>query len=167
MFISDVKQWAAMCVNQPERIAEALQRLGRFGGQHPTSNVLWHSLEVAWMCRTMTTDAQIWALFHDAHEVLSGEVTRPFKTIDLQLKQQEADEELMRAFDLRIGRAEWKQIQSADTLCGDYEHKHWAAYHWQFRECEWWAQYRPLTHVDLFVEHAQELRRRQKEEANS
>lgn len=158
-FISDPQIWADKILTDPRWLAESMQRLGRFGGQHPTLNVLNHSLEVAYMCRHLSPAGQLWALLHDAHEVLTGEVTRPFKTDDLTADQEYIDTALRRALGLTLRFTlhidEYNEVQKLDKLCGDMEAKHWAEYVWQWQS--WWTDHDNA--VDVFVERFWELRR--------
>ena len=127
-YITDPKAWAAKCVDDPRWLAECLQRIGRFGGQHPTANVLMHSLEVWWMCRHESQETQLWALYHDAHEVLTGDIARQFKLIVNEETQDRLDEVLLRA----IGgiKPDKVVVDRFDEMCGDAEHGAWAETNW-------------------------------------
>jgi len=96
-YITDIDEWAEACVSNPRWLAESLQRIGRFGGQHPTSNVLLHSLQVWWELRGLDPWIELWGLLHDAHEVLSGDITKGWKTISVDQRQMFADLALKRA----------------------------------------------------------------------
>lgn len=132
MYIQTIFELCDVATSNPRRIAECLGRLWRFGGQHPTASVLYHSLEVAWMCRHMSPDAQLWALYHDAHEILTGEVPRHYKTKWMSVLQKAFDRKLKRSLGITLTESEEKQIGDFDSLCGDCELKHWDKYLWQW-----------------------------------
>lgn len=105
-------------MDNPAWLAKCLGRISRFGGQHPESNVLRHSLEVWHLCRAFTPAEKLWALYHDAHEVVSGDVTRVCKNEGTKEFQRVADETLKQ----RLGVAgEFSRVAMADTLHGDME----------------------------------------------
>lgn len=118
-FIYSVDKWADRCMSDPEWVAMCLQRLHRFGGQHPTSTVLAHSLEVWKMCCDLSPAEQMWALVHDAHEIISGEITRPFKSEETSCRQKDADRILKHR--LGISDVDMSRVNAADTLHGDRE----------------------------------------------
>ena len=122
MYISEVDDWLEKCATDPRWLAESMQRIGRFGGQHPTANVLNHSLEVAYMLRGSTPDVQLWALLHDAHEVLTGDVPRQYKRTQILSEQQLLDCALQRRLGIDITH---NSVEVMDKLCGDMEAKHW------------------------------------------
>ena len=127
-YITDPKAWAAKCVDDPRWLAECLQRIGRFGGQHPTANVLMHSLEVWWLCRHESPETQLWALYHDAHEVITGDVARHCKSIRMEEMQDRLDEVLT----LALGgiKPDKVVVDRFDEMCGDAECGHWAETIW-------------------------------------
>ena len=147
MFLQTIDELCEAAVRNPRHIAESLGRLWRFGGQHPTANVLNHSLEVAWMCRHLSPSAQLWVLFHDAHEILTGEVPRQHKSTELVNIQSFYDMRLKTALGVTLTSAEENTLAFCDTLCGDMERKHWGNYVWQWRQ----EQYRPEIAVDYFL----------------
>jgi hypothetical protein len=122
MYISNAQDWLEKCVNDPRWVAESMQRIGRFGGQHPTANVLIHSLEVAWMLRGSSPDIQLAALYHDAHEILTGDVPRLFKRTQTDTEQMFLDTMLHRAFGIDI---RCDSVEKADKACGDAEYQQW------------------------------------------
>ena len=147
MFLQTIDELCEAAVHNPRHIAESLSRLWRFGGQHPTANVLNHSLEVAWMCRHLSPAAQLWALFHDAHEILTGEIPRQHKSIEILNIQGFYDMRLKTALGVALSSSEEKEIERQDTLSGDMERKHWAGYIWQWRQ----EQYRLEIAVEYFL----------------
>lgn len=122
MYISDPDEWIEKCVNDPRWVAESLQRIGRFGGQHPTANVLIHSLEVAWMLRGSTPDVQLWALYHDAHEILTGDTPQSFKRPQTDAEQMFLDTMLQRSLGIDV---DYEIVTKMDRLCGKAEHDQW------------------------------------------
>jgi hypothetical protein len=100
-FITNVETWAAKCVSDPQWMADCLHRLYRFGGQHPESTVARHSLEVCNLCKHESPTEQLWALIHDAHEILSGEITRGFKARETRERQSLCDEVLREAMGIK------------------------------------------------------------------
>jgi len=134
MYISNADDWLEKCVNDPRWVAESLQRIGRFGGQHPTANVLNHSLEVAWMLRDSAPEIQLWALYHDAHEILTGDVPKPWKRMHTEAEQRMLDSWLQRALKIE---SPCDDVYKVDNLCGDAEYKHWGdvVFHYTHSEC--------------------------------
>lgn len=118
-FITDVDAWAAKVVSDPQWTADCLHRLYRFGGQHPESTVCRHSLEVWWMCQGLSPAEQLWALVHDAHEILSGEITRQWKANETAGRQTFADVTLRRAMD--IPGVDLLRVHMADMKHGAIE----------------------------------------------
>lgn len=127
-FIQSIDDWCQKVVSDPQWVADCLHRLYRFGGQHPESTVCRHSLEVWWMCREMSPAQQLWALCHDAHEILSGEITREWKAYETAERQRQADLKLRTALgifdtdtvpihlaDFEHGEIEWQALQSLDA----------------------------------------------------
>lgn len=120
-FIQSIDDWAAKCVSDPQWVADCLHRLYRFGGQHPESTVCRHSLEVWWMCSALTPAEQLWALVHDCHEILSGEITREWKADETRQRQAIADCSLRLA--LGIGGVHPLKVHRADIEHGRIEHE--------------------------------------------
>ena len=127
-YIHDPEEWAAKCVDDPRWLAECLERIGRFGGQHPTASVLMHSLEVWWMCRHESQQTQLWALMHDAHEAVTGDIPRPVKHAGMFHKQAVLDDVLLRHLGIT---AEYATVAVFDKICGDAEHAQWGDTLWQ------------------------------------
>lgn len=141
-FISTIEELCDAAQNDVQHVAESLGRLWRFGGQHPTASVLFHSLEVRWMCRHMSNAAQLWALWHDAHEILTGEVPRQHKSTELINLQAFYDMRLKSALGIELNTLELAEIEKLDTLCGDMEFKHGKALEWQW-----------MSETDLYPDH--------------
>jgi len=77
--ITTAEELADAIVTDPERVAACLGRINRFGGQVPHCTVLRHSLHVFERIDAdfdSSDAARLWALLHDVHEVLTGDVVR-------------------------------------------------------------------------------------------
>lgn len=114
-------------IKDPEMVATWLARIGRFGGQHPTSNVLIHSLEVVHRC---PEKLKLWGLLHDVHEVLTGDVTKGYKSQSLILQQETFDGYLCS----RLGvSSETRQLVSQiDISTSELELKRWESMEWAY-----------------------------------
>jgi hypothetical protein len=111
----------------PRRIAEAMQRIGRFGGQVPAANVLRHTLDV-WqrVCDGAKSKAAIrWALLHDVHEVLTGDVVHGHKPIWLSNRQDEIDRALIAEFLPGLTQQQRGYVGFCDYYCGNAELARW------------------------------------------
>lgn len=131
-FIYSIEAWAAKCVDDPRWVAECLNRIGRFGGQHPTSTVLMHSLDVWWMCRYESPETQLWSQFHDAHEIITGDVTRIAKSLAMPLRKRQQHMDwvlLVRLCGIIPSMSQSTKIMSVvhehDQTCGDRENHFW------------------------------------------
>jgi len=124
MYVSNPAKWAELCVTDPRWLAETLQRIGRFSGQHPTSNVLIHSLEVWWEVRGAPAETQLWALYHDAHEALTNDIPRKFKPQSLEEVQRLMDQVLQAR--LGITEGPYPDVVQVDRELGDAERSQWA-----------------------------------------
>ena len=82
----------------------------------------------------MSNAAQLWALWHDVHEILTGEVPRQHKSTELINLQAYYDMRLKSALGIELNTLELAEIDKLDTLCGDMEFKHWNLLKWQFDE---------------------------------
>jgi hypothetical protein len=142
--IETAEQLATAILKRPRHVAECLQRLHRFGGQFAGCNVLIHSLEVAWLCRHESPHVQAWALLHDCHEIITGEIVRPAKTASVERLQDEIDWHIQQALGLKITAAEKLIVSRHDIDTGAAEYGH--GEHMQYR----YAQYGPNDRVCLF-----------------
>lgn len=122
--IETAEQLATALIESPRHVAECLQRLHRFGGQFAGCNVLIHSLEVAWMCRHESTDVQTWALLHDCHEIITGEIVRPAKTLRVEQMQDEIDWKIQKQLGLAITQGDEKIVATHDIAVGEAELKY-------------------------------------------
>ena len=73
------------------------------------------------MCRELTPAEQLWALVHDCHEILSGEITREWKADETRSKQTYADILLRSA--LGINEVDLLRVHCADIKHGAIEHE--------------------------------------------
>ena len=125
--ITTAEQLAEAIICDPERVAACLGRIHRFGGQVQHCTVLRHSLHVF---ERLDSDpessdaARLWALLHDCHEVLTGDVVRPYVNARLRMDQQEIDNAIVRRLPLLVPQPEsieWGRVVAADRADGDWE----------------------------------------------
>ena len=109
----------------PKRIAEAMSRLHRFGGQVPGCTVLDHSLRVYYDTLGQSPRTRLWALLHDVHEVLTGEVVRTHKGLELRRFQTCVDYLLLAEFCPDITEAEKRTVRDADDATNRREYERW------------------------------------------
>ncbi len=129
--ITTAEQLAEAIKNDPLRIANAIYRINRFGGQMPGCNVLVHSLAVQEEVVTNGPAVRLWALLHDCHEVITGDVTRVGRTIVLSRIKDQIDIELCR----RLGiNPPLGSVHAADELVGQRELDTWGRCYKQYRE---------------------------------
>ena len=111
--------------NDPKRVAEAMQRIGRFGGQIPGCNVLGHSLHVeALLHSAEPPETRLWALLHDAHEVLTGDVMRGWKPGQLDDMQFCIDQKIRDRF-CPVDQDGRSVVDHYDEAAGDLEVEAW------------------------------------------
>ena len=111
--------------NDPRRVAEAMQRIGRFGGQIPGCNVLGHSLHVQVLLnRAEPPETRLWALMHDVHEVLTGDVMRGYKPGLLDDMQFYIDEKIRDRF-CPVDQNGRDVVDHYDKVAGDLEVEAW------------------------------------------
>ena len=125
--ITTAEQLAEAIVTDPERVAACLGRINRFGGQVPNCTVLRHSLHVF---ERIDADpdsldaARLWALLHDCHEILTGDVVRPYVTARLRMDQEYIDEVIVERLPMLVPLAEgfeWARVVAADRAVGEWE----------------------------------------------
>ena len=125
--ITTAEQLAEAIVSDPERVAACLGRINRFGGQVPNCTVLRHSLHVFERIDAdvdSTDAARLWALLHDCHEILTGDVVRPYVNARLRMDQWQIDEVIVRRLGARVPFAESRDGQlvvAADRAVGEFE----------------------------------------------
>ena len=111
--------------NNPGHVAECMQRIGRFGGQIPGCNVLEHSLHVERLLHHAEPPAtKLWALLHDTHEVLTGDVMRGWKPGQLDDMQWRIDEKLRKRF-CPVDSDGRSVVDHYDEVAGDAEVERW------------------------------------------
>lgn len=125
--ITTAEELAEAIISDPERVAACLGRINRFGGQVPNCTVLRHSLEVYHRIDADPDSldaARLWALLHDCHEVLTGDVVRPYVTARLRMDQQAIDAVIVRRLPLCLPQPEsisWESVAAADRAVGEFE----------------------------------------------
>jgi hypothetical protein len=125
--ITTAEQLAEAIVSDPERVAACVGRINRFGGQVPNCTVLRHSLEVYHRIDAdpdSSDAARLWALLHDCHEVLTGDVVRPYVNARLRMDQQAIDAVIVSRLPLLMQQPisfEWERVAAADRAVGDFE----------------------------------------------
>jgi hypothetical protein len=110
--------------NDPRRVAECMQRIGRFGGQIPGCNVLGHSLHVESLVRNQAPLVRLWALIHDVHELLTGDVMRGWKPGQLDEMQFRIDEKIRQRF-CPVNQEGRNIVNDMDEVAGDAEFESW------------------------------------------
>lgn len=127
MIITTAEQLAEAIVSDPERVAACLARINRFGGQVPHCTVLNHSLSVYDRVNAdpdSSDAARLWALLHDCHEILTGDVVRPFVNARLRMDQELIDNAIIRRLPLCLPQPEsieWERVVAADRAVGEFE----------------------------------------------
>lgn len=115
-------EWSAKCLKEPEWLAACLQRICRFGGQVPIS-VLTHSVVLAGMMQK--PEQQLWALLHDAHEVLTGDCSRLYESEYMQRHKDALDSRLMSTLLLEYGvelqATDLQEVRIEDRRLGEQE----------------------------------------------
>ena len=125
--ITTAQELAEAIICDPERVAASLGRINRFGGQVPNCTVLRHSLHVFELVDSdpdSSDAARLWALLHDCHEILTGDVVRPYVTARLRMDQETIDIAIARRLPLRVpqpGSIEWGRVVAADRAVGEWE----------------------------------------------
>jgi len=125
--ITTAEQLAEAIVTDPERVAACLGRINRFGGQVANCTVLRHSLEVYHRIDAdpdSSDAARLWALLHDCHEILTGDVVRPYVTARLRVDQAAIDAVIVRRLPLLVPQPEsmsWESVVAVDRAVGDWE----------------------------------------------
>lgn len=136
--ITTAEELAVAIITDPERVAACLGRINRFGGQVANCTVLRHSLEVYHRIDAdpdSSDAARLWALLHDCHEILTGDVVRPYVNARLRMDQQAIDSAIIRRLPLLVPQPEsieWGRVVAADRAVGEWEiqqiQQGWAPY---------------------------------------
>lgn len=125
--ITTAEELAEAIVSDPERVAACLGRINRFGGQVPHCTVLNHSLSVYERVNAdphASHAARLWALLHDCHEVLTGDVVRPHVNARLRMDQEAIDAVIVRRLPGLVPQPdsiEWGRVVAADRAVGAWE----------------------------------------------
>ena len=125
--ITTAEELAEAIITDPERVAACLGRINRFGGQVPNCTVLRHSLEVFERIDAdfdSSDAARLWALLHDCHEILTGDVVRPYVNARLRMDQAAIDAVIVRRLPLLVPQPEsmsWESVVAADRAVGAWE----------------------------------------------
>jgi len=119
--IQTPEQLADAIRNDPQRVAECLHRINRFGGQAVGCSVLQHSLAVYDRLAGWPASARLWALLHDCHEILTGDVVRPWVPYGLTQKQNAIDQELRDILGLTLSTDDAMAVKRADVWRGGCE----------------------------------------------
>ena len=125
--ITTAEELAEAIITDPERVAACLGRINRFGGQVQHCTVLRHSLHVFERIDAdldSSDAARLWALLHDCHEILTGDVVRPFVNARLRMDQQAIDTVIMARLLLLVPQPEsmsWESVVAADRAVGEFE----------------------------------------------
>jgi hypothetical protein len=105
----------------PQRVAECLHRINRFGGQAVGCSVLQHSLAVYDRLAGWPANVRLWGLLHDCHEILTGDVVRPWAPYGLMQKQNAIDQELRDILGLTLSNDDAIAVERADVWRGGCE----------------------------------------------
>ena len=119
--IQTPEQLADAIRNDPQRVAECLHRINRFGGQARSCDVLQHSLEVYRRLNNGPANVRLWALLHDCHEILTGDVVRPWLPYGLTQKQNAIDQELRDILGFTLSADDAIAVERADVWRGACE----------------------------------------------
>jgi hypothetical protein len=119
--IQTPEQLADAIRNDPQRVAECLHRINRFGGQAVGCSVLQHSLAVYDSVAGWPANVRLWALLHDCHEILTGDVVRPYTNGRLVNEQTKIDQQLRDALGITLIRDDAIAVTRADVWRGACE----------------------------------------------
>jgi hypothetical protein len=119
--IQTPKELAGAIRTQPHDVAEFLHRIARFGGQAVSCSVLQHLLAVHDMLATQPANVRLWALLHDCHEILTGDVVRPYVSDSLIKHQVEIDRQLRSELGITLSVDDAIMVERADIAAGNYE----------------------------------------------
>jgi 5'-deoxynucleotidase YfbR-like HD superfamily hydrolase len=76
------------------------------------------------MCRHELPHVQTWALLHDCHEIITGEIVRPAKTASVERLQDEIDWHIQSALGLKITAEHEMAVMRHDIDTGAAEYKY-------------------------------------------
>jgi hypothetical protein len=134
--------------NDPQRVAECLHRISRFGGQAVGCSVLQHSLAVYDRLAGWPANVRLWALLHDCHEILTGDVVRPYVDSWLLQQQVDIDERVRNELRLTLSDDDAMAVKRADVWRGGCEfqkvHAGRLVYHHEMPVSDWVDSVRAL-----------------------
>jgi hypothetical protein len=107
--------------NDPERVAQCLHRINRFGGQAVECSVLQHSLAVYYRSVAQPLSVRLWALLHDCHEILTGDVQRMYENSALTHQQKRIDGILREMLKITLSGDDAFEVLQSDIAAGTYE----------------------------------------------
>ena len=105
----------------PQRVAECLHRINRFGGQAIDCSVLQHSLGVYYRSLAQPLTVRLWALLHDCHEILTGDVVLGYENSALTHQKKRIDGILCEVLGITVSGDDAFEILQADIAAGTYE----------------------------------------------
>jgi 5'-deoxynucleotidase YfbR-like HD superfamily hydrolase len=146
--ITTAEELADAIRNDPQRVAEYLYRINRFGGQAVGCSVLEHSLSVYDRLAGAPANVRLWALLHDCHEILTGDVVRPYTNGLLVNQQDSIDQRVREALGLRLSDDDAVAVTRADVWRGACEFQEVSAgrrvYHHVWPTIDWVHHVRAL-----------------------
>ena len=119
--IQTPKELANAIRNDPQRVAECLHRINRFGGQAIDCSVLQHSLGVFYRSLAQPLTVRLWALLHDCHEILTGDVVLGYENSALTHQKKRIDGILCEVLGITVSGDDAFEILQADIAAGTYE----------------------------------------------
>ena len=139
--IQTPEQLADAIRNDPQRVAECLHRINRFGGQAVGCSVLEHSLAVYDSVASHCSTVRLWALLHDCHEIITGDIVRPYANSLLASHQTEIDYQLRQALGITLSTDDAMAVTRADVWRGGCEfqkvHAGRLVYHHEMPVADW------------------------------
>ena len=146
--IQTPEQLAEAIRNDPQRVAECLHRINRFGGQAVGCSVLQHSLAVYDSVASHCPTVRLWALLHDCHEIITGDIVRPYANSLLASHQTEIDYQLRQALGITLSTDDAMAVTRADVWRGGCEfqkvHAGRLVYHHEMPVSDWVDSVRAL-----------------------
>ena len=146
--IQTPEQLADAIHNDPQRVAECLHRINRFGGQAVGCSVLQHSLAVYDSVAGWPANVRLWALLHDCHEILTGDVVRPYANGRLVNEQTRIDQRVRNELRLTLTADDAMAVKRADVWRGGCEfqevHAGRPVYHHEMPVSDWVDSVRAL-----------------------
>jgi len=146
--ITTAEQLAETIVTDPERVAACVGRINRFGGQAVGCSVLQHSLAVYDSVAGWPANVRLWALLHDCHEIITGDVVRPYVGAWLTQQQVDIDQRVRNELRLTLTADDAMAVTRADVWRGGCEfqkvHAGRLVYHHQMPVSDWVDSVRAL-----------------------